>query len=547
MIGRFILAVLHSIYDGIRFKILLHNKKEIDKSQFDKLKKKINTKFNYPKKKTNNKVLVASFVHQLGYVYTECLLANYISKIKNLKIIGLMDDEDNMTKKFLRSFNSVDNTFLKRLNLFNKFKYLYRSYKILKKNRTVENFIKFKLNNIDIGEIVYDHYIRNSNNPSAESLNYKFIIFLAEGLYVNDFIKKFFKKNKINYMVMAEKQFIPSNIIFQNALKFGVKVVSRISGPKDISLAIFKSFKEKNDSDVKLQKKFLKYFYSRNKTKYAKKGLKSALRMIDRKTRHPDHNIKDNAKKIKSVENFYKQLELNPKKKTCFIFSHNLLDGVNGGKSVKVFKDYLTWLRETLLFINKLNDDINWVIKEHPSDYGFDKMNTNTKIEFEDLIDRNKKNIKFFPDNFDQSIIRDVASCVITQGGSSGMEYPCFGIHSVNSSGIFYSDKNFTHNYKSKKEYFNLLENMNKILKYKLPKKQIKIARVHFFLSYILIRYKHPLLYQFDITRNLSSEEFFKEILKLINKYDQKKDKFEIYFKQLLYNKNKHLINSQKI
>ena len=44
--------------------------------------------------------------------------------------------------------------------------------------------------NIDIGEIVYDHYIRNSNNPSAESLNYKFIIFLAEGLYVNDFIKK---------------------------------------------------------------------------------------------------------------------------------------------------------------------------------------------------------------------------------------------------------------------------------------------------------------------------------------------------------------------
>ena len=39
MIGRFILAVLHSIYDGIRFKVLLHNKKEIDKSQFDKLKK----------------------------------------------------------------------------------------------------------------------------------------------------------------------------------------------------------------------------------------------------------------------------------------------------------------------------------------------------------------------------------------------------------------------------------------------------------------------------------------------------------------------------
>ena len=102
--------------------------------------------------------------------------------------------------------------------------------KILKKYKNVDEFLKFKLNGITIGEAVYDHYIRNSNNPSTNYLSYKFLIFLAEALYVNDFSKEFFKKNKIDYMVMSERQFIPSIIVFQNALKAKVKVISRMAG-----------------------------------------------------------------------------------------------------------------------------------------------------------------------------------------------------------------------------------------------------------------------------------------------------------------------------
>ena len=158
-----------------------------------------------------------------------------------------MDDNDNTTKNFLNSFNSVENTFLKKLKFFKKVKYLYKSYKILKKCQTVENFVKFKIGGIDIGAGVYDHYIRNSNNPSANSLNYKFIIFLSDALYVNDFCSNFFKNNKIDFMIMSEKQFLPSSIIFQNALKMKIKVVSRISGPKEISVAIYRSFDEKNE------------------------------------------------------------------------------------------------------------------------------------------------------------------------------------------------------------------------------------------------------------------------------------------------------------
>ena len=127
------------------------------------------------------------------------------------------------------------------------------------------------------------------------------------------------------------------------------------------------------------------------------------------------------------------------------------------------------------------------------------------------------------------------------------MEYPCFGIQSINSSGIFYSENNFTNDYKNKKEYFNFLKNIKKIINKKLTKKQINIARVHYYLSYDLIKFNHPLLYNFDITRKLNQRKFFAEIFSRLTKYNNKKDLFEKYFTKNLNSTNKHLINNQKL
>ena len=53
-------------------------------------------------------------------------------------------------------------------------------------------------------------------------------------------------------------------------------------------------------------------------------------------------------------------------------------------------------------------------------------MQTYTLNEFNKII--TSKNIKFFPKNIKNSIIREIADCVTRQSGSVGMEYICFGI-----------------------------------------------------------------------------------------------------------------------
>ena len=84
-------------------------------------------------------------------------------------------------------------------------------------------FINFSYKGIDFGRLIYDHYIRNSGDPSPDKLNYKFLYFLNETLLIYLNVKKVFEENKFDYMVMSERQFIPSMIIFQIALSKKVK------------------------------------------------------------------------------------------------------------------------------------------------------------------------------------------------------------------------------------------------------------------------------------------------------------------------------------
>ena len=98
-IKRLILCIAFAIYEYFRYQKNLLIKKDINRSLFNKLKKSLEKKLIISKKKYKGNLLIASFVHQLGYTYSECVIANHLAEIKNLNIIGLMDDNDEQTKQ----------------------------------------------------------------------------------------------------------------------------------------------------------------------------------------------------------------------------------------------------------------------------------------------------------------------------------------------------------------------------------------------------------------------------------------------------------------
>ena len=543
----FIKAFIYIFYQFFKFQLSLISKPKKKIKEIESIRKHL-TLGEKTKGKNKNNILLISFVHQPGFIFSDCLLVSSLKKIFNCNVHGLIDQNDEQAENFLYMIESTKNYFYKKNNIITKIKYLIYSYKYFKNLKNIDDLLNLKIDKIEVGRAIYENYIRNSNTAYISNIDFKILYFLSESCYLINFTQDLIKNNKYKYAIISERQFIPSNIIFQVSLKLGVKVISRISGPKKIGVSICSSFKDKNKSEIRLGNKMFNSL-KKNKMKYSHLGYSIVKKLLDGKVMNFDRNISKNyflndKKKKKKTSDFFEMTGLDKNKKNCFIFSHNLLDGNLFGKTRVIYYDYITWLRDTLNYINGLNSNINWIIKEHPSDYGFTKMQTNTLNEFNKII--TAKNVKFFPKNVKNSIIREIADCVVTLGGSVGMEYPCFGIPSINSAGIFYSGYGFTNDFKNKKEYFNYLKNIELIMKKKMSIHQIQKARMHYYLLHEIIKCNHNYLYDYDISRKINDDFFYKKINTILKKKNADKDFFS-YFKKQINNGEKFLVNESKL
>ena len=157
---------------------------------------------------------------------------------------------------------------------------------------------------------------------------------------------------------------------------------------------------------------------------------------------------------------------------------------------------------------------------------------TTTHKEFQNIIGENK-NIKFFPKNLEAKILKEISNCLLTSQGSAGIEFPCFGIPSVICGDAFYQGLGFTLEPKNENEYYNIIENIDKIIDEGLDENQINNARAAFCFSEELTKIEHMLLFDYNISRSkLDLDDFFFKATKKIVNYDEKKDLFKSSLKK---------------
>ena len=548
---KLIYLIFYSLYFHLKniFLIFKNNiKKKSSREKIDFLNKNKNFWKNNPIAK--KKIIITDFVHQIGFTLSECILGKYIQNIFNYEyqVIGLLDSHDLFGKKIFKSYSVNDFIEYPRINIINRIKYILTAFKILKKYKNVEEFLEFSYGEINIGKAVYDHILRNTGIASTNKINIKFYFFLSEALYCYQYFLKIFKTNNFDYMIMSEIQFLPSNIIFQLALSNNIKVVSRLTGPKKIGVRLYNTQHKKFETNIKISNELFNMVYESESEKYSEEGFDIINKVFKGEITHYDRNsIKlFKNKNQTNLDSFYKELDWERSKKVCTVFGHNLLDG-NFNNEWRIFKDNLTWLRETLHFIKDSKQDINWLIKEHPSEYGKKKASTSTFEEFEKIIGHDVKNIKFFPNKFNSRILKDVTNFALTSFGSAGLEYPCFGIPSMVSGDCYYHGFGIPIEPNNSDEYFKNLGNLEKLIQDGLSIDRIKRAKVLFFILQDVIKMEHPLLFEFDISRDLNIDSFFREMTNLIDNYDLENDFFKINLKNQIVNKNRHLINEKKL
>lgn len=495
--------------------------------------------------KIKNKVLITNFIHHPGYTITESILGKYVSEFYNFEPYGLIDFEDKFGKKIIKSFKVDNFIYHPKLSIFNRLKYLLIAFIKIRNIKNIDEFITYSTNNINFGRCVYDHILRHTGSGTLEKINFKVLFFLSEAIFYNDFYKNLFSNNNFKYLIMSETQFLPSNIIFQNALQNNIKVISRIGGTKKISARLFKSKDETFQSNNKISKLQLSEAIENSNHQYSNKGFEIIKKLYDGERKHHDqasnknYDYKDLDKK--TAKELLKFFGWDNTKKICTIYSHNLYDG-NYVNEWRIFRDNLTWLRKTLIYIKENGSNTNWIIKDHPSDYGKNRSkNITTLKEFQSIIGE-RSNIKFFPDKFKTNILKDVTDCLLTSQGSAGLEYPCFGIPSIICGDAYYQGLGFTLEPKNEKDYYEIINNINEVILKGLSSEQIQKARSAFYFFEEHIRADHPLLFDYNINRNLNLNDFFSIAASKISNYNMNNDFWKKSLKNQLENDKRHFI-----
>jgi len=531
-----------------KFKINEHTFKNKYLKKFLILNKKKNKnnieKFHIRKKY----ILIESLINHPIYTLSSSIIANTLSK--NYLLVGLIRFGDIRTKEIMKSYGVQKFVTIDSSNFFFRLFYFYKSILILSKLKKFDSLIDLKIDHIEIGKAVYEHYTRFVGNY-PKKINWKVILFFSQALFYQKKNKKILDEFKPAYLIQSEQLFIPHRILFQQALKSETKIICK-SHVNNACVKLYKNFSERNESRLKISKKLFanlnkkhsksilskanNIYFSKKKSEHIGKELDF---INNRKVFNKVDKIKKNNRTY-SEKDFFNYFDLDSSKKTVLILSHEMTDGTFAN-SWNIFKNDQIWLEETLKIIKNIKN-INFIIKPHPSE-GFYNSKISTAKIFREYISKKKSHIKLFPIEQDiNSILRHI-DIVISSHGSAGYQYPAYSIPAIICGDTSFSDLGFNIQPKNFLEYKKILLKLNRIDK--LNVKIANKARAFWFIYKNITRVKMPTIHFDDISMNYNATNFWRKAyqnLKNPQNLKTKKD-FENFLKLQIKKNNSNLIN----
>lgn len=336
---------------------------------------------------------------------------------------------------------------------------------IFDKIKTKNDILGIKFDNITVGDLIYDTYLKKFIKPTIDKDDKDFYVLVKDFLILYFFWNDYFKSNKVKAVIgvhtpysyglilrIAIHKKIPAYATSSRFLYFLTKKMPYMHGH-------FKNFK--------------KEFYSLDKTlkvkglSLAKKRLNLRFKGIGgAKVDLISNEITSFSKKK------FKRLIAKSTRTKILIAPHDFFDAVHIYGNT-VFADFYEWL----VFLGDLSNQTNydWYIKNRPNFQGkFKRYQPHTNNVIQEIV-KNYPKIKLLPNEYShKQIISEKIDFVLTCYGSVGVEYPYFKIPVINASiNNPHINYNFNFHPKTKKEYEFFIRNLNKMKNLKYTKKEI--------------------------------------------------------------------------
>jgi hypothetical protein len=421
---------------------------------------------NYLKKKFNAEIfafynysilvspLEISFLQKIRWY-----LANFLS-LKNFKIYKSFG-----TKKIFRPEINYDHT-----------KKAKKKFDEIKKNIfRKEDVLNIKIDNIRIGDLLYDTYLKKFMKPTLDLNDKHFDLMLFDFCKLFFFWKDYIENSNVKAIVGVHTSYAYGLIlrigINKNIKTYAVSIrkINRLSEKMRFVAGEFINFPE---------------IFQNIPENIKSKGLNNAKSKLEKRFQGLAGVEADLiSSELSSFSKVFMESKIEQNDKIKILISpHDFFDAVHSKGDI-LFPDFYEWM----LFLGEMSNKTNydWYIKNRPNFSGkFQKFQPFTNCIIDHFIKKYNK-IKKLPNDYSHNqIIKEKIDFVFTCYGSVGTEYPLFNIPVVNASkNNPHHRYNFNLNPKSIEELKEIILNLPNI-NFSINKDEIY---EHYFLKHIYL------------------------------------------------------------
>ena len=296
------------------------------------------------------------------------------------------------------------------------------------------------IDGIWIGDLIYDTYLRQFDQPTIVIEDHTFQGFLLESLELFIFWQDFFKTHDVAAVNV-------SHCAYNSAIPYRIAIEKNIPAYQVTTNHLYKM--DKNDYFAYSDHLYFRENFTALSEDIKIRGLEMAKQRIQRRfSGEVGVDMSYSTKSAWGLSRHARLLRKSPRKK-ILIATHCFFDSPHG-YGINIFPDFYEWLE----FLGKISEetDYDWYLKTHP-DYRLETMEV-----VKGLVQRFPRFTLLPADASHHQIIKEGIDVALTVYGTIGFEYAALGLPVINCSRVNpHIAYNFNIHPKDKEEYRDLL------------------------------------------------------------------------------------------
>ncbi len=411
---------------------------------------------------------------QMAWVIPKLLYAKGIAETLGARVYVITWRESTLLDEVCESFGfshyCIEHEDKKKLHNF--FKAFSKILFFMLRDGSGSNLQRMKLDGFMVGRAIYEDILRTSEFSTIKSGRNKICFIKAVHILWMFYTLRDFCKNHTPIFAIADDTAYHEALISSLFHSLGAKITN--SNQEQEMVLGFDENGNPNRMHLMMQLEYRKII-----SKLGDMEAEEAVKMLKDRFQGKNGRYIDRGafkdKRVLERDEATRELHLDPKKKNVVIMAHTFTDAVYNYGDL-FYRDYYDWTENTLAIAAK-NNNVNWILKPHPTRSAYHE----SQDSIEDMFERFKTpNMFMLSDDVSTESIKNMADTIITIGSNAGGEFACFGIPAVIVGKPYYGKLGFTIEPKTAEEYEQCLMHIEEVKP--LTSEQMNIAKKAFYL-----------------------------------------------------------------